>query len=542
MPTQSKRRRTREILESLAGFPPEGISEPFKLTPYTWTRRFPFGVGGENRNVPADSLAPDEGFLISNWRLNRGDAEPEWGYSELGSPKGTPLEIININLYKELDGTSRLIRMDEDELHHWAGSSWSQVAGNGDAMSGDQDDTIRSAMAVNQFIWVNGVDAPKTWAVGDALYSDLTADVNAPSTARHVVSFADRVVFADIGTGANRNPQRLEWSASGDATDFTTLGAGGVTLFDSQTGAASDDIAALKVFSNFLVVLRQRSVWLGLRTGNAETPIQFSSHAQGTGVLAPDSVQTVGSLGLCFLGNDNVYLYNPQSKEPVPIGDPIKDRIFALLDRSKPEKVKSAYVADTNEYWLIIPDSNDTWATNGFILDLARLQSENKFVWRERDLSQDPVTAAFGGQTSGLGGTFTNQETKLVFGSDGGEAFEIDDGNTNDDGTDFTAEFQSPQFTAGNRDVDLRRVNLAYTAGSAATVTIAYSVDGGDNWTNSASYALSASTAVREAGIWVPSGIYGRAVMFRLRAESDQDVNIAGYRIAFATRGEIRTT
>lgn len=555
MPTQKTRRRIKDELVALAGFPPEGIREPFKPTELTWTQRFPMGTGGENRSMPADALAPDEARTLTNLRPLASGLFPVWGYSEVGTPKGSPLEIVCITLYKELDGTSRLIRFDEDELHHWAGSSWTQIAGNGDAMTGDETNTIRAAMVLNTLIWVNGKDAPKVWSVGDATYADLTADSNAPATAQHVAAFADRVVFADVDSGASRNPQRVEWSASGDATDFTSTGAGGATLVDTSDDAASDDIMALKVFDEFLVILRQRSIWVGQRTGEADAPIRFFSVVQGTGCIASDSAQVVGDAGVAFLGADNVYLFHPQNRSLVPIGEPIKARLFQdggsiliggdslLLDQI--QNVKSAYVADTRCYHLFYPETGDTWATNSVVFNVGRYQNEERFVWYNRTYS-DNITAAFGGQTDGFGTSFTPSEVKLLLGSDVGELFETKLSATTDDGTAVSWVFESPDFVYGNRFLEIKRVNVAYvsTSNSSSNV-ISVRVDGTLNGTPTGGTLTDTvvNDVVVESGFWAPLACYGRTFSIRMSntvANSSQ-LKLVGYRLGFIVRGDINT-
>jgi hypothetical protein len=392
MPTQKQRRRVRDEIAALAGFPPEGISQPFKSEPMVWTQRFPFCTGGENHMFPPDSIGPDEAVFLSNWRPMSYGLIPAMGYNNVGSPKASPVEILNVVFYKELDGTSRLVRLDEDDLQHWNGSSWTTITGGGAAMTGTDADPIRSTMALNLLVWVNGVDVPKKWQEGDANYSNLTADVNAPATARHVVAFADRVVFADIGTGASRNPQRVEWSASGAPTDFTTLGAGGATLFDTSDESASDDIMALKVFDTYLVVVRQRSIWLGQRTGEVAAPIRFYSVLQGIGTIASDSVQTVGDLGIMFLGRDNVYLFHPENRGVIPIGETIKKALFQTLDATKLVKVRSGYNTREDSYHIFLPASDDTWAQESYVCELSRYKNEERFVWWRRPYSADPVT------------------------------------------------------------------------------------------------------------------------------------------------------
>lgn len=515
------------------------------------------GAGGENHSVPADSLAPDEASELINLRPMPDGSVPVWGYSEVSTPKGTPLEILNINLYKELDGTSRLIRIDEDDLQHWNGSSWATISGNGDAMTGDQDDRIRSAMVLNQLIWVNGVDEPKAWQVGDANYADLTSDVNAPDTARHVVAFADRVVFADVDTGSSRNPQRLEWSASGDATDFTTLGAGGVTLFDTSDDAASDDIVALKVFDVYLVVFRQRSIWVGQRTGEADAPIRFHSVIQGVGATAEDSVQVIGEIGIIFLGADNIYLFHPNNRDLVPIGEPIKTALFGadtgkistvghVIDLSALERVRSAYVSQTKCYHLFYPVTGETWARRSWVFDVGRYQNEQRFVWHRRTYGTKDITAAFGGQTSGLGSTHTQRENRLLLGTDLGELFETTSAATDDDGTAITWSFESPDFSAGQKFLDLRRLSIAYNAlDTYSTVDLGYRVDGTLTTVSNETFTDSGVNDIAlENAFWAPLGSYGRTVSVRVSdtVGNSSGLRLLGYRIGFLPRGEISTT
>lgn len=562
MPTQKPRRRVRDELVALAGFPPEGIREPFKPTELVWTQRFPMGTGGENHSVPTDSMAPDEAVGIINLRPTQGGLVPVWGNLEVGTPKASPTEVLNINLYKELDGTSRLIMIDEDDLRHWDSSSWTTVTGGGAAMTGTDTDRIRSAMVLNELVWVNGVDAPKAWQQGEANYSNLTADVNAPATARHVAAFADRVVFADIGVGASRNTQRLEWCASGASTDFTSVGAGGVTLYDTTSDAASDDIMALKVFDEFLVVFRQRSIWLGQRTGESAAPIRFHNVIQGTGTIAEDSVQVVGDTGIIFLGSDNVYLFHPNSRGLVPIGEPMKALLFKSegnvdiggvvgtvpFDTSRPHLVRSAYVPDTQCYHLFYPLTGDTWTTNSIVFDVGRYNNEERFVWHRRTYTEAgiDITAAFGGQTLGLGASYTRREHKLLIGSDLGEVFAADRSTTTDDGTAITWYFQSPDFSAGNRFVDVRRLNIAYSAASSVTgTTVQFYVNGTGGSTATYTFTDSVVNDLPiETAIHAPLGTYGRTVGFLLYnfVSAGSSLRLVGYRIGFNARGEILTT
>ncbi len=539
MPTLSRRSRTRDILKGTQAFPPEGLREPFKPIEYQWTQRFPFGVSGENVTAPADVLQPGEAVKISDYKINLGDIELAWGYTGIAAPKGTPLEILNLSNYKTIDGAAFLVRIDRDEVQFWNASSWAVATGS---MTGADTDPISSAMVLNKLIFCNGVDEAQAWS-GGATYADLAVDVNAPAAPRLVIGFADRAVFADIGAGGSRNTQRIEWSANGDETDYTAVGAGGLSLLDTQGTQPADDIMGLAVQNNFLIILRRYSIWTGTRTGQAGLPISFNSRIQGFGCIAQKSVVDCGASGVAYLGHNNIYLYNPGLAEPIPIGTPIRGRIFdsGILDRTKLDKTHFTYVPSTEELWCFIPDSSNANPRTAFVFNLEQFADTEQFVWRERVFLTD-MSASIGGQTAGLGtsGNFADNEKKLVIADRLGDTFDSDSGDTTNDSVAFTAEFESPQFVTGNTFLDFKRVNIAYKATASSVITIDFSVDGGDNWTDNVNYTLTASTEVNEASIWVPPGIYGRGVQFRVRATGTQTVKFVGYRVAFLQKGPIR--
>lgn len=536
MPTQKSTRRIQnEFLGGLQAFPPEGVNEPFKPIEPDWTDSYPLGSGGEMRALPADRIQPDQAYNLSNFKVNLGDIEPAWGYSAVSTliAGDTPLEITT---YRQLDGSPQyLVVFDEDDINFYDGSSWSAATGS---LTGSTTDKIRSAMVLDEMVFVNGVDEPKTW-VGGATFTNLSADVNRPTCARFVVGFADRVVFADIGTGSNRDTQRVEWSESGDIDDFTATGASGVNLYDSQPDAYADPIKGLHTFGNFLIVPRTRSWWLGVRTGDVTNPINFSPHVIGNGVLAEDSVTCIGDLGLAYLGHDNIYLYHPQLQSPVPIGTPIKDRLFALLDRSKLSKVRCTYVPDTQEYWLLIPDTTNTWGRTAFVFSLEQYKFEQKFIWRERVFSHD-ISAMGCGQTTGLGASPTERaKSLLIADSAGTNLYDSDSADTSNGGTAFTCTYESPQFNLGPSEMQVVWLNLAFKAGGTSTVTVYFSTDGGTTYDAGAAYSLAASTAIREVNLWAPDGIYGRSCMFKVTVPATNDINLVAYRLAYLNRGPI---
>lgn len=530
----------------MQAFPPEGISEPFKPIEMQWSPRIPFGVGGLNKSVPPDTLRPDQAWRLENFRVNLGSIEPAWGTDEVGAAKASPQEILACGLYKEVTGESRLFRIDEDVLQVWNGSAWSTITGGGAAMTGDQDDHIRAAMVLDRLVWVNGVDDVKTWVVGEANYSNVSASVLKPLGARYLCGYADRLIVADVSTGGGRNTQRIEWSANADPTDFDGNSAGGVTLYDQQQDAPADDIMGLAAQGNYLIVLRSNSIWMGLRTGAATAPIEFNSVVQGYGVAAATSVADLGASGVAYLGKDNIYAFKPGLDAPLPIGMPVKDYLFSVLDRTKLDKVRAAYVPQTNEYWLAYPTTGDTWATEVLIFSLDQFnygQTEDeqaKLVWTVRSFG-DNLSALGSGPTSGLGSTFTEQKRNLLYGTELGELYEVDATYATTNSQTYDCVYESPLFTSNPKKTQLSAVLISYKSTYRVPISLQFTIDGGHTWTIASPDIVEPSNGVTTAYYRAPQGLISDAFQFRLTHSrpDKRRLELVGYHLGFVERGPI---
>lgn len=538
-----------EEIQGFQGFPPEGLNEPFKPLELEWSPRIPFGTGGMNRAVPADALRPDQAYTLKNFRVGLGDLRPAFGEEEIGSARATPEPITYVGLYKEVKGLTYLIRIDEDVLQYWDGSTWSEVTGT---LSGGEDDRVRGAMVLDQFVFINGNDEIQTWDGTSSTYSDLTADEFRPKEPRYLAAYADRLVVADmLDSDSNRSTQRLEWSVSGDITDYTGTGSGGVTLHDGQTNAPADDIMGLATQGEFLIVLRRNSIWQGFRTGQAALPIEFKSVVQGFGVAASGSVADVDSTGVMYLGKDNVYLYHPRAPRPIPVGLPIRDRLFEVLDRTKMERVFAAYVPEVQEYWLFVPDSTNNWPVTAFVFSVEKFNEgqpvgqgegpQQQLVWTEKTFDHE-VSAAGNSQIAGLGATFSERAKNLVIGDPNGKAYSLyRDAICGDSNESFDMVYVSPQFTSGPQQSQFARINLAYTSDKTVMGRLEFSVDGGQNWRHGQTYGFTRSDAVTEKSIHVSPGVIGDSLQFRLVIKRPDRCNLrlVGFRIGFINRGPI---
>lgn len=149
--------------------------------------------------------------------------------------------------------------------------------------------------------------------------------------ARYCIEYANRLVEADLYISGTRQIYTVSWSKEGDITDHTDSTAGTADMDDSE-----DIITGLGKVGGSLVIYKSDSLVFGNRTGSATAPIIFPDHKKGVGCVAPYSI--IHALGTnVFIGRDNFYAI--ESQTAVPIGDPIKDKFFSLINETEVTKV-----------------------------------------------------------------------------------------------------------------------------------------------------------------------------------------------------------
>jgi hypothetical protein len=196
---------------------------------------------------------------------------------------------------------------------------------------------------------------------GDPLTGELVddSDTNGFTGAVAVTFFANRLIVF----GTTNNPSEITFSTAGVFSDFAGVGSGTAVLSDD-----ADRIQAALLMREFLVVYKERSIYIGRATGFSDSPISFEKGPGGNiGTIAPMSV--VGSADRhFFLGIDNVYELSPDNGLK-PIGDPIKEELFGRtgsrgIDPKYAIRALGAIVKEYGEYWLFTSSGNVPEATN----------------------------------------------------------------------------------------------------------------------------------------------------------------------------------
>ena len=196
----------------------------------------------------------------------------------------------------------------------------------------------------------NGNEYVQVWT-GSGTATDL--DTTDAVKARYIIEYADRLIQADYyDNSSNRQPFSIKWSKNGDPTDWTDSTAGEADLLDTEYYI----MGLGKVGAN-LVIYKTDSITFAYRSGTATAPINFGKEQVGIGCAAPYSIVPVMGTNV-FIGRGDFYAISGDTA--IPIGRPIKDKFFDLVNPTEMKRVFGYHHALEEEVrWLATDDDGN---------------------------------------------------------------------------------------------------------------------------------------------------------------------------------------
>lgn len=346
------------------------------------------------------------------------------------------------------------------------------------------------------WIMTNRVDELWKWTGSGTddlaqLISDFPSGVTS-LTCRELIEFKDHLLLLDVSEDGDRYPQRVRWSDTADPCDFLNGNASYVDL-----GGADWIQTAVKFKGDYVVIFKERSIWVGYATGDSDI-FQFDQRVTGAGCAAAKTVESLGD-ELIFLGWDDVYVFNGIDYESV--GSTIQVELFDNLDPGAIDKCFGVVIEEQKEYWLFVPSTGSDYCDTAWVFNYAL----NK--WTKHDF------AAVDGTTNGISyyGYYEKQATLTIGDLQGtigeqtwrfgdrevleaapttlltdtdGYIYEYDRLVSNDDGTTIDAWFSTKDFMFTQlmeRQVILR-LDVYFDGGG--DLKAAYSTDRGSTWSD----------------------------------------------------------
>jgi hypothetical protein len=200
------------------------------------------------------------------------------------------------------------------------------------------------ASVAGKFCFGNGNDYVQVWD-GEA---DCATDLNTTYArqARYLTAFADRLLLADLLVSGSRNPWTMRWSKIGDPTDWTASSAGSKSFIDTE-----DPITGMSSAGGMLFIYKKMMYHIAKETTDPTAPIQFLQDQRGVGLWAPASLISFNGTN-AFMGLNDFYIIDGDT--PVPIGDPIRYKLFGITEDAELLKVFGSHNARYHELlWVI---------------------------------------------------------------------------------------------------------------------------------------------------------------------------------------------
>jgi hypothetical protein len=438
-------------------------------------------------SIDPTDIDSNQAQLLKNMRVRFDKTLRRPGYSLFGPTKPNANRVLKVVTVKDTLGNATTLRFDKDGVQKLSGGAWVALTGT---LVGGNSDRISVVVLENNFYFANnGADEIQAIDGGIANFADLG---NAPKY-KYITGFYERIVGAhkqgtngvEVGWSGQLNP--TEWDFSVDISANSEL------LVESPSDLG-DLITGVFGITNYLVVPRERSVWVATKNPQPQKPFNFYNAAPGVGSDLPYTIK-VWEGGLIYADSrtGTVYLYTVGDR-PDPIGRPNDKLFYRQLSQVGKDDAFASYDSIQNEYTLVLPIPGSAlypaWTYNFRTKAWAYDEYPNT-VWSLQDfdfatgyISIDELL----GTIDGLVGTIdelsppANLIPTRAFGmSDGNivsEARDNPDGN-DDNGVDFTADFISKNFQIPDIDQGVGRVRIDIQFESDGELEFFYAINGG---------------------------------------------------------------
>src|SRR2546430_2835128 len=302
-------------------------------------------------DIPEAALA-----LAKNTRIRYDKTSRRFGYRPFSFGDTDTNAALKLALWKQNNGSVFLVKLRPQGPRYYDFSNW--IAPTGTALLGAATDRFDFTIAQNLFIFTNnGVDFIQQLVTGaPGTFSRLG---NAPK-ARFVTGFYNRVIAANYTDPAAGTPVTIGWSGDLNPTVWDTasdLSAGSSPLVDSPSDT-SDYITHVVGFTNMMVIMRERSIWLATKQPIGSSPFYFFGAVAGIGCNCPHSIAVMPN-GLVWVDliTGTVWAYTIGG-QPDRIGLPIEkllvegitdqNQVFGTYNPTSKEYIVGVVQASTN--------------------------------------------------------------------------------------------------------------------------------------------------------------------------------------------------
>ncbi len=380
-----------------------------------------------------------------NIRNLHGGLYTRTGNSKYSLAKPNALPIIYLSGGSTTSSAEFVHRHTATTLHKSNGFAWIAVTGAAFTPGVTKIRSLNNPLL--GYVFANGLDFIQVADYTGITYARLG---NAP-VAQYLASYGNRYIAADSTT--------LYWSGDLNYTEWNPLvdiSAGSSVLADNSSDV-SDGISEIIVVGSNLVVLKQRSIWIGTLQASASNPFYFRKAIDNIGCDCPNTVTKIPD-GLVFADVRTQSVYVLQVKD----GNVSLNVISTVVYNNILPPVGlgyGAYDTNTSEYRL--------WKS---------LKTTYLYSFLESGWSQNDLAAGLANNITFIG-NFVDagaSSAKKYFGMSDGEILVENPAVFLDDGQVYTGSLSSKVFKARsiNKKLLMAQLSIAFRDNVAGTLVL----------------------------------------------------------------------
>jgi hypothetical protein len=340
----------------MAGVPPNS-QRPDELPEYAFIGPF----GGIQSEVSLSQIGRSGFADVQNVMLRKSHSRTFPGFTALASPSGEV--IIGIADFFNVNGIRLFVVWTPTKMYAYIGGVWTQITG---VLHGNTSQFMQWDVIGYKLYFSQQADQVMVW---DGLTAGFTV-IATSVPAKYVCELDFHLLIANtVEAGPTPAPNRLRWSGAGDGTDWTSFNSGQEDIFNGL-----GPVNGLARIYQAGYAFQQWGITQIVPTGNGLAPFQLiPMGSRSKGSILPYGVATFGEMISCYVGKDDVYVFD--GTQSIGIGShPIdgnrrlgaRVRIFQDLFTANLTNIYGFIMSNANgfeyeAYWLFMPSLNKAW-------------------------------------------------------------------------------------------------------------------------------------------------------------------------------------
>lgn len=441
---------------------------------------------GIDVSVPSEFIDPLASPSLQNIEVNRGIIRKRAGSIALGSSLGERIMGYAELVSGEITSMLRFGTASVQFLNKFDGT-WSDVTGTPlTSTSEDQMDFAYPVLNGQRIIvFTNGANPIRKFT-GFGVTSNLGGN---PPLCKFLIAYAGYLLALYTTEDGNLYPARVRWSDTGNPEEWADGDFGIIDLVED-----GENITGASLFGSYIAIHKKSSIYLGYGVSTSEV-FRFERKSTGVGTMAHGTIKNLPNGGQIFLATDGLHIFDG-SMAPI-ISGRVSDELREDINAKYVQRSMGIVVRELDEYWLCVPMQDQVnpetvykynYKTGDFFKDIrSNLTAISTYIDSDEQSWDSDPNPWDSDATRWDSVNLRELNDAVVFGDSSGNSLKRSISSKNDNTSLIDASFSTKDFTSEDYGGDTGRM-MRWTGiqlwAKGDFLTMSYSIDGGDTWSD----------------------------------------------------------